>query len=65
MIELDETRPKWRQVADILRGRIADGTYPPEAVHKLLAPLLAGEADMTVGSRLHADSRSEFKHLNR
>lgn len=28
MIELDETRPKWRQVADILRARIADGTYP-------------------------------------
>ncbi|MFJ3084420.1 GntR family transcriptional regulator [Streptomyces halstedii] len=28
-IELDETRPKWRQVADILRARIADGTYPP------------------------------------
>ncbi|HEU4595291.1 MAG TPA: glycosyltransferase, partial [Pyrinomonadaceae bacterium] len=42
-----------------------DGTYPPEAVHQLLAPVLAGEADMTVGSRLHADSRSEFKHLNR
>ncbi|MFD5786848.1 GntR family transcriptional regulator [Streptomyces sp. NPDC127037] len=30
-IELDETRPKWRQVADILRARIADGTYPPGA----------------------------------
>lgn len=28
MIELDETRPKWRQVADLIRGRIADGTYP-------------------------------------
>ncbi|MFF6928297.1 GntR family transcriptional regulator [Streptomyces californicus] len=28
-IELDETRPKWRQVASILRARIADGTYPP------------------------------------
>jgi DNA-binding GntR family transcriptional regulator len=31
VIELDETRPKWRQVADILRDRIADGTYPPGA----------------------------------
>ncbi|WP_032794573.1 GntR family transcriptional regulator [Streptomyces sp. W007] len=30
-IELDETRPKWRQVADIMRARIADGTYPPGA----------------------------------
>ncbi|MFE6493353.1 GntR family transcriptional regulator [Streptomyces sp. NPDC057748] len=29
MIELDETRPKWRQVADIIRTRIAKGTYPP------------------------------------
>lgn len=29
MIELDETRPKWRQVADIIRARILDGTYPP------------------------------------
>ncbi|MFE5093289.1 GntR family transcriptional regulator [Streptomyces sp. NPDC056638] len=29
MIELDETRPKWRQVADILRARITTGTYPP------------------------------------
>ncbi|WP_371665965.1 GntR family transcriptional regulator [Streptomyces sp. NBC_01241] len=28
MIELDETRPKWRQVADVIRGRIGDGTYP-------------------------------------
>nr|WP_203632037.1 GntR family transcriptional regulator [Streptomyces halstedii] len=28
-IELDMTRPKWRQVADILRARIAGGTYPP------------------------------------
>ncbi|NYE44271.1 GntR family transcriptional regulator [Streptomyces fulvorobeus] len=28
-IELDATRPKWRQVAEILRARIADGTYPP------------------------------------
>lgn len=27
--ELDKTRPKWRQVAEILRARIAEGTYPP------------------------------------
>src|ERR1044071_919947 len=42
-----------------------DGTYPPEAVHRLLAPVEAGEADMSVGSRLHAESRSQFKQLNR
>lgn len=41
-----------------------DGTYPPGAVHRLLAPVLAGEADMVVGSRLHAESMSEFKQLN-
>jgi glycosyltransferase involved in cell wall biosynthesis len=41
-----------------------DGTYPATAVHRLLAPVLSGDADMVVGSRLHADSRSEFKQLN-
>ena len=29
MVDLDETRPKWRQVAEVVRARIADGTYPP------------------------------------
>ena len=42
-----------------------DGTYPAEAVHRLLAPVEAGEADMSIGSRLHAESRSQFKQLNR
>jgi glycosyltransferase involved in cell wall biosynthesis len=42
-----------------------DATYPAAAVHSLIAPIAAGEADMVVGSRLHAQSRSEFKHLNR
>ncbi len=42
-----------------------DGTYPPPEVHRLLAPVLADEADMAVGSRLHADSESQFKSLNR
>jgi hypothetical protein len=42
-----------------------DETYPPEAVHQLLAPVVAGEADMTVGSRLHAASRSQFRRRNR
>jgi glycosyltransferase involved in cell wall biosynthesis len=42
-----------------------DATYPASAVHSLIAPIVAGEADMVVGSRLHAQSRSEFKHLNR
>jgi glycosyltransferase involved in cell wall biosynthesis len=42
-----------------------DATYPASAVHSIIAPIAAGEADMVVGSRLHAQSRSEFKHLNR
>jgi glycosyltransferase involved in cell wall biosynthesis len=42
-----------------------DGTYPPADVHRLLAPVLADEADMSVGSRLHEESESQFKSLNR
>lgn len=42
-----------------------DGTYPASAVGRLLAPVLDGEADMVVGSRLHADSQSQFRQLNR
>ena len=41
-----------------------DGTYPAESVHALIAPVLAGEADQVVGSRLHASSRSEFRSIN-
>jgi hypothetical protein len=41
-----------------------DGTYPAERVHELLRPVLDGEADMVVGSRLHAGSESRFKLLN-
>ncbi|WP_310725130.1 GntR family transcriptional regulator [Streptomyces sp. N2A] len=29
MIEFDPTLPKWKQIADVIRKRIADGTYPP------------------------------------
>ncbi|MCY2935154.1 MAG: glycosyltransferase [Planctomycetota bacterium] len=29
-----------------------DGTYPANAVHKLLEPVLSGQADMTVGARV-------------
>jgi glycosyltransferase involved in cell wall biosynthesis len=42
-----------------------DGTYPADAVHRLLAPVVSGEVDMSIGSRLHIDSQSEFKQLNR
>ncbi|MFI0258938.1 GntR family transcriptional regulator [Streptomyces sp. NPDC017056] len=29
MIEFAPDRPRWRQVADVIRARITDGTYPP------------------------------------
>ncbi|OKK02922.1 GntR family transcriptional regulator [Streptomyces sp. CB03234] len=29
MIEFDPTRPKWVQIADVIRERIATGEYPP------------------------------------
>jgi DNA-binding GntR family transcriptional regulator len=30
MIEWRANAPKWVQVADVLKARIADGTYPPD-----------------------------------
>lgn len=51
--------------ADIYVMVDGDATYPAPAVHKLIAPIAAGHADMVVGSRLHVQSRSEFKHVNR
>lgn len=29
MIDYDPTRPKWEQIADVIRQRIATGEYPP------------------------------------
>lgn len=55
-----------RQVkADVYVLVDGDGTYPPAAVHQLIAPILNHEADMAVGSRLHAQSKSQFRSLNR
>lgn len=56
MIELDETRPKWRQVADILRARIADGTYPPGSRVPSVVALTAefGIANVTAHKVLRA-----------
>jgi glycosyltransferase involved in cell wall biosynthesis len=54
-----------RVEADVYVMVDGDATYPPEAVHDLIAPVIAGDADMVVGSRLHRDTHSEFKQLNR
>ena len=38
---------------------------PPHRVHDLIAPIVNSSADMTVGSRLHSESRSDFRRINR
>jgi glycosyltransferase involved in cell wall biosynthesis len=56
----------FRQVeADIYVLVDGDGTYPAEAVHRLTESILNDEADMVVGSRLHGQSQSELKSVNR
>jgi glycosyltransferase involved in cell wall biosynthesis len=51
--------------ADIYVMVDGDGTYPAESVHQLIAPVLEGQADMVVGSRLHSGIQSQFRPLNR
>jgi glycosyltransferase involved in cell wall biosynthesis len=51
--------------ADVYVMVDGDGTYPADSVHALMAPILSGEADMVVGSRLHHQSQSRFRRLNR
>ena len=51
--------------ADVYVMVDGDGTYPAREVHKIIDPILLGEADMVVGSRLTSVSESEFKILNR
>jgi glycosyltransferase involved in cell wall biosynthesis len=51
--------------ADIYIVVDGDDTYPATEVHKLIAPVKAGEADVSVGSRLTNVSQSDFRALNR
>jgi glycosyltransferase involved in cell wall biosynthesis len=51
--------------ADVYIMVDGDGTYPPGSVHNLIAPIVSGDADMVVGSRLHQQSESRFRWLNR
>jgi glycosyltransferase involved in cell wall biosynthesis len=41
-----------------------DDTYPAERVHALLAPAMAGEADMVVGARLAEFTATSFRPLH-
>ena len=56
-------RQAFREVdADIYIMIDGDDTYPAEAVHQLLAPVLSGEADLVMGDRLsNASYASENK----
>jgi glycosyltransferase involved in cell wall biosynthesis len=51
--------------ADVYVMVDGDDTYPAEAVHDLIAPVIEDKADMVIGSRLQDGSRSEFRALNR
>lgn len=52
--------PRWRQVADVLRKRIADGTYPPRTRVPSVLQLQAefGIAAAT-GQKVHRALREE------
>ncbi len=50
--------------ADVLVVVDGDDTYPAEAVGELLAPVLADEADMVVGTRMQTYSDKAFRPLH-
>ena len=59
-------RTAFRKIdADIYVMVDGDDTYPADAIHALMEPVLAGRADMTVGSRLMEGTKSDFRPLNR
>lgn len=49
---------------DILIMVDGDGTYDPTAVHRLLQPILAGDADMVVAARLQQYSDKSFRKFH-
>ncbi|MCK4277238.1 MAG: glycosyltransferase, partial [Phycisphaerae bacterium] len=55
---LDRTDADFCVMAD------GDDTYPAEKVHELLAPVMAGEADMVVGSRLAQYGDKSFRPMH-
>jgi glycosyltransferase involved in cell wall biosynthesis len=50
--------------ADIYVMVDGDTTYPAEAVRSLIEPVLQGDADMVIGSRLQTGASSQFRKLN-
>ena len=56
-------RRMFREIdADIYVIVDGDDTYPAEDVHKLISPIISGEADMTVGDRI---SNGRYKNENK
>jgi glycosyltransferase involved in cell wall biosynthesis len=51
--------------ADVYVMVDGDGTYPAKEVGSLILPIISGQADMVVGSRLYSGTASEFKSMNR
>ena len=50
--------------ADIIIMIDGDGTYDASAVHRLLAPILAGDADMVVAARLEQHTDKSFRKFH-
>ncbi|MDT0457757.1 GntR family transcriptional regulator [Streptomyces sp. DSM 41527] len=60
MIEFAPDRPRWRQVADVIRQRIADGTYQPGTrVPSVVEMLEEFGIATTTGQKVHRGLRSE------
>jgi len=51
--------------ADIFVMVDGDGAFPARDVHSLIDPIVKNSADMVVGSRLHPETSSEFRSINR
>lgn len=59
-------RTMFREIdADLYVLVDGDATYPAEEVHKLIAPVAAGRADMSVGMRLEHYGDGSFRFLHR
>ena len=50
---------------DIIVTIDSDGSHWPEELHEVLAPVLAGKADMVIGSRYMNHKRVEARELNK
>ncbi|MFI0215465.1 GntR family transcriptional regulator [Streptomyces lydicus] len=60
MIEFAPDRPRWRQVADVIRTRIADGSYPPGTrVPSVVEMLEEFGIATTTGQKVHRGLRAE------